>query len=43
MDGATAAAVTVRAAGLLVTLPVLLLTVMVSCAPLSDDVVTGVV
>ena len=43
MDGATGAAVTVRVAALLVTLPVLPLTTTVNCAPLSDDVVAGVV
>ena len=34
---------TVSVAALLVTLPVLLLTTTVNCAPLSDDVVAGVV
>ena len=40
MDGAT---FTVSVAALLVTLPVLFVTVTVNWAPLSDDVVTGVV
>ena len=43
MDGPTGAAETVRVAALLVTLPVLLLTVTVNWVPLSDDVVAGVV
>ena len=43
MDGATGAAVTVRVAALLVTLPVLLLTVTVNEAPLSEVDVAGVV
>lgn len=43
MDGATGAAVTERVAALLVTLPVLLLTVTVKEAPLSEVDVAGVV
>jgi hypothetical protein len=43
IDGATDAAVTVRIAALLVRLPLLLLTVTVNEAPLSDVVVAGVV
>ena len=43
IDGATAAVVTVRVAGLLVTLPALSVTTTVNCVPVSEDVVTGVV
>jgi hypothetical protein len=43
MDGATGAAVTLRVAALLVTLPVLLPTVTVNEAPLSEVDVAGVV
>ena len=43
MEGATAAAVTVRSAVLLVTLPEELLTVTLNEAPLSEVVVAGVV
>ena len=43
MDGATGATVTVRLAALLVTLPVLLLTVTVNEAPLSEVDVAAVV
>jgi hypothetical protein len=43
IEGATAAALTVRVAALLVMLPVLLLTTTVNCAPLSELVVAGVV
>jgi len=43
IDGATAAALTVRVAALLVALPTLLLTTTVNCAPLSEVVVAGVV
>ena len=43
IEGATAAAFTVRVAALLVTLPALLLTSTVNCAPLSELVVVGVV
>ncbi len=43
IEGATAAAFTVRVAALLVTLPAVLLTSTVNCAPLSELVVTGVV
>ena len=43
MVGATAAAFTVRLAVVLVTLPALLLTTTVNCAPLSELVVAGVV
>jgi hypothetical protein len=43
IDGATGAELTVSAAALLVTLPALLLTTTVNCAPLSDVVVAGVV
>ena len=43
MEGATGAAVTLRVAGLLVALPVLLLTVTVKEAPLSEIDVAGVV
>ena len=43
IEGATAAAFTVRVAALLVTLPAELLTATVSCAPLSELVVAGVV
>ena len=42
IEGGTAAAVTVRVAALLVTLPAELLTTTVNCAPLSELVVTGV-
>jgi hypothetical protein len=41
--GATAAAFTVSVAAALVTLPALLLTNTVNCAPLSEVVVVGVV
>jgi len=43
IEGATAAALTVSVAALLVTLPVELLTVTVNCVPLSELVVAGVV
>ena len=43
IEGATGAALTVRVATLLVTLPAVLLTTTVNCAPLSELVVTGVV
>jgi hypothetical protein len=43
IDGATAAALTVSVAALLVTLPALLLTTTVNWAPLSEVVVLGVV
>src|SRR5260221_551025 len=43
IDGATAAALTVSVAALLVTLPAELLTTTVNCAPLSELVVAGVV
>ncbi len=43
IEGATAAALTVRVAALLVTLPAELLTITVNCAPLSELVVAGVV
>ena len=43
MEGATAAAVTVKSAVLLVTLPEELLTVTLNEAPLSEVVVAGVV
>ncbi len=43
IEGATAAALTVRVAALLVMLPALLLTTTVNCAPLSELVVAGVV
>jgi hypothetical protein len=43
IEGATAAAVTVRVAALLVTLPAELLTTTVNCDPLSDVAVAGVV
>jgi hypothetical protein len=41
--GATTAAFTVRVAALLVTLPAVLVTVTVNCAPLSPEAVGGVV
>jgi hypothetical protein len=43
IEGATAAAVTVRVAVLLVVLPAELLTITVNCDPLSDVAVAGVV
>ena len=43
IDGATAAALTVNMAALLVALPAALLTTTVNCAPLSELVVAGVV
>ena len=43
IEGATGAAFTVRVATLLVTLPAVLLTTTVNCAPLSEFVVAGVV
>jgi hypothetical protein len=43
IEGATGAALTVRVAALLVTLPAALLTTTVNCAPLSELVVAGVV
>ena len=43
IEGATAAALTVRVAAVLVALPALLLTVTVNCALLSEIVVAGVV
>jgi hypothetical protein len=43
IEGATAAAFTVSVAGLLVILPIALLTSTVNCAPLSELVVAGVV
>ena len=43
IEGATAAALTVRVAVLLVTLPVELLTVTVNALPLSEVAVTGVI
>ena len=43
IEGATVAAVTVRVATLLVTLPAELLTTTVNCAPVSELVVAGVV
>ena len=43
MEGATATALTVRVARLLVALPVELLTMTLNCAPLSELVVAGVV
>ena len=42
MDGATAAALTVSIAALLVALPAALLTTTVNCAPLSELVVAAV-
>jgi hypothetical protein len=42
MEGPTVAAVTVRVAALLVTLPPVLLTIAVNCAPLSEVDVAGV-
>ena len=42
MDGATGPALTVSVAGLLVTLPVALLTITENCVPLSELVVAGV-
>ncbi len=42
-EGATEAALTVRVAVLLVTLPAVLLTFTENCAPLSELVVAGVV
>jgi hypothetical protein len=43
MDGASSAAVTVSVAALLVTLPIVLLTVTLNEEPLSEFVVAGVV
>ena len=43
IEGATGAALTVRVAALLGTLPTVLLTTTVNCAPLSEPVVAGVV
>ncbi len=43
MEGATATALTVRTAGLLVALPAELLTVTLNCAPLSELLAAGVV
>ena len=43
IEGATGAALTVRVAALLVTLPTVLLTTTVKSAPLSEPVVAGVV
>ncbi len=43
IEGATAAAVTVSVAALLVTVPTVLLTVTVNCPPLSELAVAGVV
>ena len=43
IEGATAAALTVKVAALLVALPAVLLTATVNCAPLSEIAVTGVV
>ena len=43
IEGATAAALTVSVAALLVTLPAVLLTTTVNCEPLSAEVVAGVV
>ena len=43
IEGATGAALTVSVAGLLVTLPAVLLTTTVNSAPLSELVVAGVV
>jgi hypothetical protein len=43
IEGATAAAPTVKVAALLVALPAALLTVTANCAPLSELVVAGVV
>ncbi len=43
IEGATRAALTVRVAALLVTLPAVLLTTTVNSAPLSELVVAGVV
>jgi len=43
IEGATAAALTVRVPALLVTLPAVLLIMTVNCAPLSELVVAGVV
>ena len=43
IEGATGAALTVRVAAALVTLPAVLLTFTVNCAPLSELVVAGVV
>ena len=43
MDGATAAALTVNVAALLVELPAALLTTTVNCAPLSELIVAAVV
>jgi hypothetical protein len=42
MEGATAAALTVRVATLLVTLPAVFVTVTINCAPLSEVVEGGV-
>jgi hypothetical protein len=42
IEGATETAFTVSAAALLVTLPAVLLTTTVNCAPLSELVVAGV-
>jgi len=43
IEGATAAALTVRVAWLLVALPAVLLTATVNCEPLSEIAVAGVV
>ena len=43
IEGATVAAVTVRVATLLVTLPAELLTTTLNCAPLSEEFSVGVV
>ena len=43
IEGATAVALTVSVATLLVTLPAVLLTTTVNCEPLSAEVVGGVV
>ena len=43
IEGATAAAATLRVAALLLALPALLLTVTLNCAPLSEIAVAGVV
>jgi len=42
IEGATGAALTVRVAALLVTLPAVLLITTVNCVPLSELVVAGV-